>query len=197
MERNRLFFQNQSGFIAQTFFVFVAVFGAQTFGLVLFISDLAQGFPSVSETGGLIVSFSVILIALPPVAYPEALAMFSWNVHLGETKMWMAGDRTAAKWFRVQWPVVVEYGEVVSISVEFSYKSSSGQSICSWYYGPLWSKKRYLVVKTDSGRKKRFHVTHFTDSVLAEMIDLIAERCESIGQKYDGRRAAEILFGCK
>ncbi|MBO6286206.1 MAG: hypothetical protein J6O18_07845 [Bacilli bacterium] len=47
---------------------------------------------------------------------------------------------------------------------------------------------------TDQGKKKRLHVSHFADATLAEMIDEIAARCEASGKKYDGQRAAQILF---
>lgn len=54
--------------------------------------------------------------------------------------------------------------------------------------------KLRLVLLTDQGKKKRLHVSHFADATLAEMIDEIAARCEASGKKYDGQRAAQILF---
>ncbi len=109
----------------------------------------------------------------------------------------MKGDRIAAKWFRVQLSVELYYSEITSMAIEYSSKNSSGQSIRAWFYGPIWSKKRYLALITDRGKKKRLHVSHYTDAALAEIIDEIATRCEKEGNKYDGRRAAQIMFGFK
>ena len=58
----------------------------------------------------------------------------------------------------------------------------------------MWSQKRYLVLKTESGNKKRLHVSRFTDPTLAEIIDCIAERCEAVGKKYNGLRADQVLY---
>lgn len=125
--------------------------------------------------------------------YPEILSRFSWNIHLDTKKVWMRGDRILPKRFRIQKYVEIDYSEIVSISIEYTYKNSSGQSIRSWFYGPRWSKKRYLVFETYRFKKRRLHVSHYTNMTLAKIIDDIAERCEAGGKKYDGRRSLQIM----
>lgn len=133
-------------------------------------------------------------MTLPLLMYPEVISRFSWNIHLDDEKIWMKGDRIAAKWFRVQLPVEVSYSEISSITIERSSKNSSGKPIRAWFYGPLWSRKRYIAIVTNRNKKERLHVSHYTDAALTEIIDEIAARCEEKSNTYDGRRAAQILF---
>ena len=120
---------------------------------------------------------------------------FSWNIHMDESRIWMNGDKLAPKRFRIQSKTEACFFEIVTLSIEDTTKNSSGQSMASWFYGSRWSRKRYLVLILVSGRKKRFHVSHFTDSALAQIIDEIADRCEDCHGPYDGRHASQILFG--
>lgn len=168
-------------------------FVAQVIGLVYLLINCLHWFPGGGENFWLAISYSAVFILLPFIMYPEIISRFSWNVRLDDEKVWMKGDWIAAKWYRVQLPVEVNYSNIVSMDIEYSYNNSSGRSIRSWFYGTLWSKKRYLVFINDRGRKKRLHVSHYTDAALAKIIDEIAMRCEAKGDKYDGRRAAQIL----
>ena len=194
MKQKRVFFQNEPGWMAESFIIAILVFGAQAFGILFLMVDCFRGFPIAKEDIGLFISLPIIFMVVPFIMYPEIISRFSWNIHLDDEKVWMKGDRIAAKWYRVQLPVEISYCDIVSMSIEYSSKNSSGQSIRTWFYGPLWSKKRYLTLITDGGKRKRLHVSHYTDAMLAEIIDEIASRCEEKDNKYDGRRAAQILF---
>ena len=178
----------------ESFLTALLVFGGQAFGLLFLIVGVFRGFPGAKEELGLFIVISAIFIIVPFIMYPEVINRFSWNVHLDDEKVWMNGDRLAAKWFRVQLPAEVPYSEIMSISIEYSSKNSSGQAIRTWFYGPLWSRKRYLAFTTSRGEKRRLHASHYTDVALAEIIDEIANRCEQTGNEYDGLRAAQILF---
>ncbi|MBQ7249795.1 MAG: hypothetical protein IJS37_00385 [Bacilli bacterium] len=194
MKDKQTFFQNEPGWVIESSFICFAVFGTQAFGLFFLLTECFFGFPNLRGDLGLFLTFVIILLFVPLIMYPEAISRFSWNIHIDKEKVWVNGDKIALKWFRIQLPVKVYYSEIVAITIEHSVKNSAGQSIRTWFYGPIWSKKRYLTLKTEKGQIKRLHVTHFTDALLAEIIDSIAERCERASQKYDGRRAAQILF---
>lgn len=195
MKKQKVFFQNEPCWLVESSFIAAAVFGAQIFVVVFFLVDALKGFPTLAATGLGFISFLSFLFFLPFIAYSEVLSRFSWNVHLDDSRIWMRGDWIMAKKWRIQKPVEVFYDEIVSISVTNTTKNSSGQSIIAWTYGPIWSKKRYLVFRTITNQKKNIHVSHFTDAALAEMIDEIVARVEAAGNaSYDGRHAADILF---
>lgn len=170
-------------------------FGTQVFSVAFLLSVILTDAEVYKHNPTLCFALSALFLLLPLLAYPRVLNGFSWNVHMDDTNVWMKGDKLAAKWFRVQSFVEVPFSKVVSITIEHSSKNSSGQSIVTRMYGPIWSKKRYLVFETTSKKRKRINVSHFTEATLAEIIDEIANRCETNKGPYDGRRASEILFG--
>ena len=194
MKDKHVYYQNEPGWVIESFVIGLLVFGMQAFGLTLFFIECFRAFPFAKNNIGAFITFLFVSLVLPLIMYPDIFSRFSWNISMNKNKIWMKGDAISAKWWRVQYPVEVHYYDIVSIRIEESTKNSLGQTIVTWFYGPIWSKKRYLVFILKNGEKRRFHVSHYTDARLALIIDKIAECCENAGQLYDGRKASQILF---
>ena len=129
----------------------MCVFGFQDFGILLLIREAFSSFAAMQQNPGLYVGFIVFCLLLPLIAYPEAISRFSWNIHMDESRIWMNGDKLAPKRFRIQSKTEACFFEIVTLSIEDTTKNGSGQSMASWFYGPRWSRKRYLVLTLVSG----------------------------------------------
>lgn len=189
------YFQNELLWVAESVFTLVLSVGSQLLSLFLLIFENTNGYIVSSFLGINIIPFAIAISVLSFIAYPELLARFSWNIHLDDSKIWMNGDWSAQKWWRTQYFTEISFSEIVSIHIECSTKNNRGQSIVAWMYGPIWSKKTYLVFTVASKKKKRINISHFTitklDIILSEIIHRIHKQDN---YNYDERAAADVLI---
>lgn len=187
------FYQDELGWIFEFFFIGLFSFACHVFGYFLIIYSIVR------TQDAMMISLGVFLIIISGLWFPIIYNVFSWNVRMDCEKVWMNGDVLATKGFRVQKRVIVYFYDIKSIRIETSTKNSSGQTVRTPIaYGLASSSKRFLVLETVSGKKKRLHVSHFTEVSLALIIDEIVDRINQVNScNYDGKTAADIISSIK
>lgn len=190
--KGKIFYQDELPWLLVSLFFAFAILFLQLGPFVALIVFWLKAPSAVDGKTSLIV-LSVITFLLMFFFYPQMITRFSWNIHMDEEKMWMKGDYRMKKEWRIQKPTEVLFSEIKSIHLEYSKKNSSGHFVRNRYEW-LWTEKRFLVIETVHKKIKRFHVSHFTDPKLFEIVGEIVKKAMKTNADYDGREAAEIFL---